>query len=244
VVALAAYGSLDQTGRSKVVEEVAKLAVQFIVIVVAGAFVKMILEDLQAKRKGDEEELREQARRDQEDTRARQADWDELSEIKRSYIRRVLDARHRVDRAQMLIRANRSVRTWSIQMQGEVIEAYLALRDVNHDLVTATQAGHPVFVAEIREPISRMANYLDDLIVEFGDKKKELSELQLKAEKDRRKQIEVWRQLQGLERLGDLIHDGDGYRSFQSSCRQAVAGMRAGLTARPVTPFEGREARR
>ena len=81
----------------------------------------------------------------------------------------------------MLIRANRSVQTWSIQMQQEVIESYLALRDVNHDLVTAIQAGHPTYGSEMREPISQVAN-LNDLILEFGENKKELSELQAAAE--------------------------------------------------------------
>ena len=39
-VGLAAYGSLDERGQSQVIEEMAKLAVQFIVIVVAGAVVR------------------------------------------------------------------------------------------------------------------------------------------------------------------------------------------------------------
>jgi hypothetical protein len=211
ILAILASLFLEDTGRRNVIEELAKLCIQLVVIVVAGALVKKAIDDVQEH----------------------QARLVEAAETRRAYIRRLIDAAHLVDRARVLVLANRSVRTWSTQIEVAIIEAYVSLRNVRHDLVTAAQANAPVFEMSIVEQIGEMVSYLQHLIDEFGEKKKDYSEAQIQAEKDRSKQPEVWKLLSELTWLGDLTRDGEGYKTFRNAYNRALTEMRSTHSARP-----------
>jgi hypothetical protein len=229
-IAALAYLTLDATGQRNVREEVAKLSAQFVVIVLAGAILKLALDDVQAKRKQDDEDLREQVRKAEEARRARRAQVEEETDTRRTYVRRVLDAGHRVERARVMIQANRSVRTWSIQMETQIIEAYLELNGVTSDLVTAAEAGRRVFASDgAQEDVAAMTSFLNELIDEFGEAKKDLSELQLRAETDRKLQSIVWERLKSLPHLHQLLEFGPSYDDFRASFERAVNVMRAEL---------------
>lgn len=221
VVAWRAFSSLADVDRDRVYVELVKLSYQFVVIVLLGALLTKFIDDL----------------------RDRQVERTQRREQQRAYVRRLIDASHKVDQARVLIRANRSVKTWSEQMNQRIIAAYVDLRDIRHDMETAKISSDPIFFdwEPIRTSIKCMEEVLKDMIDEFGGKKKELSELQLQAEQDRSRQEEVWSSLLKLPHLGDFLIDDrvfgrtePAYDSFRDNYRIALTHMRIHLAGRTL----------
>lgn len=216
---------VDDEGRKSTWVEVGKLCAQFVILVLLGLLVTGSLNQLRAK----EGELRE------------------VRERRESHLRRLIDLTHDVDLARLLISANRSVKSWSEQMIDRVIPAYTELRDLTHDQKTASAAGEPIFASEakILEGIHGMDDWLQALCTEFANTKKDLSELQLKAEHDRSMQDEVWARMQALPFLGDLVLDGEKHRNFRRTYKVVLTQMRSELSARgmsvSVMPKGGKE---
>jgi hypothetical protein len=206
LIGVAAWLSLDEAGRRGVFGKIAELSYQFVVVVLLGTLLKKVIDDAQERR------VVLAAQRDQ----------------RAGFVRRLVDVSHRVELARVLVRANRSVKTWSEQMNERVIVAYIGLRDVLHDLNTAAAAGTEVFAGreKIVSEIRVMETYLKRLIDEFAARKKGLSELQREAERDRSRQDEVWERLCKLDCLGDLVSDtGAGYGQFRSAYANALTHM-------------------
>jgi hypothetical protein len=226
LVALRAFTWLDSAGRKKVYEELVKLSYQFLVIVLLGALITKLIDDARDRRAAQAEQV-ERQRNDEAQRRDRQ----------RGYVRRLVNDSHGVDLARMLILANRSTETWSQQMNERIISSYIDLRDIGHDARTASASNDPIFLdwKPIQESIERMERVLKDLIDEYGEKRKELSELQLKAEKDRTLQEQLWKRLLALPYLGDLLaEEGEKYGQFRKEYQAALGAMRDNL-AKPAS---------
>ena len=122
LVGAVAFVGLDDVGRRGVLGKIAELSYQFVVVVLLGALLKKVIDDAQERR------------RSREALRDRQV----------GFIRRLVDVSHGVELARVLIRANRSVRMWTEQMNQRVIVAHIELRDIGHDARTAAT---PVFAS-------------------------------------------------------------------------------------------------
>lgn len=218
-----AFAQLDASGRDSFYGDVAKLSYQAAAIVVLGALVTKALAN---------------ARDDHIRAEGKAAEKAELARLKTQlrtgFIQRLVDTSHNVDVARMHIRAHRSVKTWTEQMD-KIVASYVDLRDIKHQVTTAHEAGDPVFAQweDIRERIDDMVEYLNDLIDEFGDNKKRLEDVQIAAEQDRTRQGEVWDDLLSLPELSTLLRDDKEYdRRFRRPYRKGLAEMRKQLTDR------------
>ena len=223
LVGVWAFGRLGVEGKGSFYGDVARLSYQAVVIVALGVLAKRALDDAADRRKDAERRVGAEKREA------------ELRIMRRSeYVRRLIDDSHVVDRARMLVRANRSVLTWSNQMDN-VIDAYVDLRDVRHDIATSEVAGDPVFAdwGKIQEGVGDMEEYLGRLTDEYVQQKKPLSELQRLAEADRDIQEVVWQRLSGLAWLGDLIENGEQFGGFRRGYAAALAEMRRQLADTP-----------
>jgi hypothetical protein len=117
----------------------------------------------------------------------RKADSAEAAELRDrqcGYIDMLVGVSHDVDNARPLIRANRTIRTWTDVISGAIVPACARLRDFAPDLTNWEQAGVTLFrdrEALNQEPGS-LVTYLSDLIDEHADSKQPLAELQRAAE--------------------------------------------------------------
>jgi hypothetical protein len=216
---------LDDEGRKSTLVEIGKLCAQFVILVLLGLLVTGSLNQL----------------------RAREGELRAVRERRESHVRRLIDLTHEIDLARLLISANRSVKSWSEQMIDRVIPAYTELRDLAHDQKTASAAGESIFASEakILESVQDMNGWLQALCTEFANTKKDLSELQLKAENDRSMQDDVWARMQALLFLGDLVRDGEKHRNFRETYKVVLTLMRSELSTRgmsgSVRPEGGKE---
>jgi hypothetical protein len=150
----------------------------------------------------------------------------------------LVSANHSVENARLLIRANRSVTTWTEQMNGSVVPARTQMRLLFRNLENWENAKPPIFKnACIKILAECMSDYLMDLINEYAENKQELSELQRRAEHaDQRTRLELlnetWDRLQRLDLLGDCIHDGDRYDRYHKTYLTALELMRRELSSR------------
>jgi hypothetical protein len=69
----------------------------------------------------------------------------ELRGRRQAALELVAEASNKVDTARLSIRANRSVRTWSDQVNGAIVSARTALRSLAHAVTNWEQAGLPLF---------------------------------------------------------------------------------------------------
>jgi hypothetical protein len=210
LVGAAAWFSLDDTGRQAAIGKVAELSYQFIVVVLLGTLLKRIIDDAQERRRF------QAALRDQQ----------------AGFIHRLIDVSHQVELARVLVSANRSVRTWSEQVNERLIVAFIELRDIRHDERTATAAGSPAFRSweRICPAIQTMETYLRQLVDEFAMHNEELAELQIQADRDQSRQDEMWERLRALPCLGDLVSDaGLRYGEFRSAYGNALTAMRSDI---------------
>lgn len=196
--------SLDNEDRQELWLEVGKLSWQAVVIVLLGFLLKAALDDSTARK----------ARREGVDRR------------RSEYIRRLIDVSHKIECARWFIIANRSIKTYDIQMQN-CVAAFVELRDIRHDVVNDSVGGQQVFANwnDFQPAIEDMERYLEVLIGEYAENKKRLSELQIAAEKDRRRQVAIWREMNSLPSLGGLLA-GTTYGHFRDLYRDALSAMR------------------
>jgi hypothetical protein len=103
------------------------------------------IDDARDQRASREDEIRQQDDQQARKMERRRTQEAQRRERQRSYVRRLVDDSHGVEMARMLILANRSVKTWSEQMNQRIIAAYIDLRDIRHDQQTSIDSGHPIF---------------------------------------------------------------------------------------------------
>lgn len=168
--------------------------------------------------------------------RERAVQHDEIRERRHRYINGVVDASHRVDNARLVLRANRSVRTWSDIVNNDIIPARTQLRQLTHDLRNWTQARRPVFPSgePIADLLEDMYGYLGDLVEEYAEHKTRVSEVQSAAESARGEDraallAEVWDDLRGLPLFGDYLEDGVHYGVYRDRYLGVLREMRSCL---------------
>ena len=168
--------------------------------------------------------------------REREAKENEIRERRHRYINGVVDASHRVDNARLVLRANRSVRTWSDIVNNDIIPARTQLRQLTHDLRNWTEAQRPVFRTgeSIADLLEEMYGYLGALVDEYADHKTRLSEIQLAAERttgaDRAALLtEIWREVRSLRLFGDYVDDGSFYAGYRGRYLDVLREMRSSL---------------
>jgi hypothetical protein len=164
----------------------------------------------------------------------------QLRDRQRGFISAVTRASHDVDRVRLLVRANRSVKTWTECITGPVVVAWTSLRGISHDLTNWEEAGQPVFddSRSIGDQLRAMCDYLQELIDEHAQNKQRLGELQRTAGilegTERQGQLAlIWHELEELPQLSDLLRFGEGYGGFRDAYLGALRLMRTAL-ALPV----------
>ena len=103
--------------------------------------------------------------------------------------------------------------------------------------------------ASVTNELKAMSGYLWALLDEYRDKKRDLSELQLKAEKakqrcqhNREERLNrIWTYMQGLSSLGDLIRSGSDskarnlrYSAYRENYECALRMMRHSLRPKNI----------
>ncbi len=168
--------------------------------------------------------------------REREVQQNEIRERQHRYINGVVDASHRVDNARLVLRANRSVRTWSDIVNNDIIPARTQLRQLTHDLRNWTEARRPVFRSggSIADLLEDMYGYLGALVDEYADHKTRLSEFQSAAENakgDDRAELlaQTWDGIRGLPLFGDYIDDGCIYGGYRDRYLDVLREMRSCL---------------
>lgn len=176
--------------------------------------------------------------------KARAAAADELRDRRYRFISELVAVGHDVDTAKLVIRANRSVKSWTAMVNDRIIPAHSRLRDLTHQLDNWDKAGLPVFV-DIKSDAQELTHidaYLTSLLDEYGKEKQALGELQLKAKEAKqtsqqnREQFlaRIWNVMRQLQVLGGLIsheHD-DSYNAYRSNYVGALLKMRRELRTR------------
>jgi hypothetical protein len=162
----------DSTDRDEIGSESAKGLIQLVLVVLLGAALKLLVDRYQ-----DQEHRAEQIREDHQ----------RLAEQNRQFRQdkydRLVQSTNQLRRAWVLIAANRSVKTWSEQMYA-VIEAGLTLRMIKHQIYSSRDIQYPPFPnhREVVHLTELMYRYMDWVVEDFAEHKKELSELQRQAE--------------------------------------------------------------
>jgi hypothetical protein len=173
--------------------------------------------------------------------KAREADANELRDRRYGFISTLVEVSHDIDTARTVIRANRSVKSWTDMVNDRIIPASCRLRDMTHELSNWAKAELRVFddTESVAEELEAMNSYLRTLLDEYGDNKQALGELQLKVEEakktnqNEREQLlnQIWNKMHELLVLGDLIKVGGGssYRAYRSNYVGALLKMRRSL---------------
>ena len=217
-IALLAIGLLGTLGPddtwTPVVQDVLTTAYQALAIGALGGLAKLLVD----KRK--EKETADAA----------------LRERRQGYLREVTAASHDVDNAMMLVRANRSVLTWTKAVGDTFIPARTRLRAVAHDLTNWQEAGLPVFDDHdtIEACLDAMYLYLSDLIEEHAGNKQRLGVLQKAAENsagaERQRLLdEIWDELRHLPSLGGLVDEDEDFDNYRTIYLAALDAMRRSL---------------
>jgi hypothetical protein len=233
--------------------EMLKITFQAIALGALGGLVKLIID----RRKTDEAKADEQRKTDEarenEQRKAREAAENEqrkAAEVAKSELR---DRRYRfisslvelaraVDEARLIIRANRSVKSWTDAINDRIIPARSRLRDILHELRNWSEAGLPVFenTDSVDEHLRNMDRYLVTLLDEYADNKQRLGEVQLRAEQAKERDDgtrerlldDIWRSIKGFENSGDLIGNGTKYGAFRTDYLGALLEMRRSLATK------------
>jgi hypothetical protein len=129
-----------------------------------------------------------------------------------------------------------------------IIPGCSRLADMKHQLNNWAQARSPMFddTEGVAAELQGMNDYFAALLKEYGDRKQDLGELQLKAEaakktsEQSREQLlaQIWNEMQELQFLGGLIsrdHD-DVYKAYRGNYEQALLKMRQSLVPKGAAP--------
>jgi hypothetical protein len=232
IVAIAAFAMsrLLNTGTAAdlipVYQEVLKTSFQALAVGALGGLAKLILDG----------------------RKAREVAETELRDRRYRFISTLVELARAVDEARLVVRANRSVKSWTDMINDRIIPARARLRDITHELRNWADAGSRVFedTKSINHDLMGMDSYLRALLVEYGDSKQELGEVQLWAEQakgksheegEERKRLlnQIWNQMKELPVLGDLMNDGPQYGAYRESYVDALLKMRRSLTPQGTT---------
>jgi hypothetical protein len=189
VLALAAFCAALAivSDRSTLWVELGKGAIQILVVVVLGTALKTVVDAYQDRRR-----------------RAEQ-----LDAFRQDKYMRLVDATNTLRRAQTLIRANRSVRTWSDQALN-IVDAGLTLRRIKHEIALSSEAfpNSGAFVAVLHGMYSYTELIEKDLIAQkqtLAEKQRQAEQEGLSATERERLLDDVWAEIVELPSVGDMI---------------------------------------
>lgn len=163
---------------------------------------------------------------------------DELRHRRYGFISTLVEVIYNIETAKLVIRANRSVTSWTDMVNERIIPGCSRLADMTQQLINWAEAGLPMFddTEGVAKELRGMNDYFAALLAEYGNRKQDLGELQLKAEEPKRTSqrtrekllAQIWNEFKELQFLGGLIskeHD-DTYRDYRRNYEQALLKMR------------------
>ena len=182
-------------------------------------------------------------------SRDREAKQNELRERRHQYIAAVVAASHQVDNARVVLRANRSVSTWTTIVTSNLIPARTRLREITHDMRNWTEAGLPVFDTSggvIVRDLESMSRYLYALVEEYAEDKLSLGEEQRSAERaegQARTELltKIWGKIKDLELFKDFIEDGETYGQYRKEYLTVLSAMRSSLLSNSAEEVGGKD---
>ena len=184
--------------------ELGKGLIQLLVVVVIGAALKLLTDRYQQQQERVEQALR-----------AREAKEAQRQQFRQDKCDRLVEATNQLRNVPILIEANRSIKTWSVQML-EGIEAGLKLRTIKHQIYSSRVLNDVPFsnCPAVTYLLEWMYHYTDWVTEEFADRKKQLSELRLRAEETdlpdyerERRQSKVRDHIRSLRSIDDMRKD-------------------------------------
>jgi len=176
-----------------------------------------------------------------EQRKERDAAAAELRDRRYGFISTLVEVIYNIETAKLVIRANRSVKSWTDMVNDRILPGCSRLADMTHQLNNWAEAGLPMFddTVGVAAELQGMNDYFAALLAEYGNRKQDLGELQRKAEEakqtsqETREQLlaEIWNEMQKLQFLGGLLskdHD-DTYKDYRDNYEQALLKMRHSL---------------
>jgi hypothetical protein len=189
----------DATNRESFEFEIGKGLISVFTVAVIGSIVKLLVDDHQRRlREANEKHAQDQLREER------------LQEFRLDKVRRLVGVTNILRRAPVLIDAHRSAKTYNETMH-EIVDAGLELRLIRHETDAIGQDPNPAFPQwpTIRSEIHKMEDYVKWVVDDFRNHSKDLSELQRKAESDRKLQPKVWEQIGAIDSVRDLLQEVD-----------------------------------
>jgi hypothetical protein len=178
--------------------------------------------------------------------KAQETAADELRDRRYRFISTLVEVIYNIETAKLVIRANRSMKSWTDMVNDRILPGCSRLADMKHQLNNWAEAGSPMFddTEGIAKELQGMNDYFASLLAEYGNSKQELDELELKAEKakqrcqHKREELlaRIWNKMQDLEFLGGLLskkHD-DTYKAYRGNYEQALLKMRHSLVPKTL----------
>jgi hypothetical protein len=168
----------------------------------------------------------------------REAAASELRDRRYRFISTLVEVRHDVDTATTVIRANRSVESWTDMVNDRIIHASCRLRDMTHELNNWAEADLRVFddTKSVTEQLRAMSTYLWAFLDDYAKNKwalqREAEEVKQKSQQEREEHLSrIWHEMQELPALGDLIisEDACGYSAYRDNYEGALLMMRRSL---------------
>jgi hypothetical protein len=116
--------------------------------------------------------------------KAREADATELRDRRYGFISTLVEVISNIETAKLVIRANRSVKSWTDMVNERIIPGCSRLADMTQQLNNWAKAGSPMFddTEGVAKELEGINDYFAKLLAEYGNEKQALGELQLKAE--------------------------------------------------------------
>jgi hypothetical protein len=209
-----AGGKADWLAISK---EALKITFQALAIGALGGLVKLIIDRRNAEVAKEEEHRRRDELAMADERKAAEIAGTELRDRRYRFIISLVELARAVDEARLVIRANRSVKSWTEVTIDRIIPARSRIRLVIHELQNWAEAGSHVFgdLSGLNDHLEEMDKYLVRLLDEFAGNKQNFGEVQDEAEaakgnREERDRLpnKIWSKMTGLEHWGDLIKDG------------------------------------
>jgi hypothetical protein len=220
IAAFRAYYSQDHAGRDKVLQEIAKVTWQFVLIGVLSVFLKYLLD------------------RHRDDGLAKE----QMNRFRASMIRRLVETSHTVRRAPIFVSTDPSNVSYATQMR-RIIDAYFELGGIRHEIDNLGEVKNSAFSAwpDVRKRLRAMESYLFKVITEFRARQEGLRE---QAGGDDRGTDSVLAPdaIKQLPHLQEMLYEtysrprnSPFFQEFVKPYQLALTAMRADLLKIPTT---------
>jgi hypothetical protein len=206
-----------------------------------GGLAKLIFDQRKAQEAAADEQRKEREAAAAKQRKSDEAAAAELRDRRYGFISTLVEVIYNIETAKLVIRANRSVKSWTDMVNDRILPGCSRLADMTHQLNNWAEAGLPMFddTVGVAAELQGMNDYFAALLAEYGNRNQDLGELQRKAEEakqtsqETREQLlaQIWNEMQKLQFLGGLLnkdHD-DTYKDYRDNYEQALLKMRQSL---------------